>query len=236
MQVRLTPPPLVDSGLARLDGRWRLASLLVVMAALAISHTVGANLLGLLLAGAIAWLACVPLRWLLERLVGLGLLLLLFAGPLALLGQVTQAAVVLLKGFSLGLFTAVLLVSGPVEQTAQAARALGMPAVLVQLLLLTYRYTFLLADELQRLRLALRLRGYRNRADWRSYEVVAAATGTLLVRGAARAERVAAAMRCRGFDGQFGTLDNLRTGWAERGTFALSVLMATALLGLSWWG
>ena len=236
MQVRLALPPQVDSCLARLDGRWRLASLLLVMAALAISHTVWANLLGLLLAGVVARLARVPPRWLLERLIGLGLLLLLFVVPLALLGQLTQAALVLLKGFSLGLFTAVLLVSAAVEQTAQAARALGMPALLVQLLLLTYRYTFLLADELQRLRLALRLRGYRNRADWRSYQVVAAATGTLLVRGADRAERVAAAMRCRGFDGQFVTLDNPRSGWAERGTFAASVLMATALLGLSWWG
>ena len=35
--------------------------------------------------------------------------------------------------------------------------------LLVQLTLLSYRYLFLLADELGRLRIALRVRGYRNR-------------------------------------------------------------------------
>ncbi|MFQ3649217.1 MAG: CbiQ family ECF transporter T component [Gemmataceae bacterium] len=236
MQVRFRLPPQPDSFLARLDGRWRLATLLLLMLASAIAQGLVANLLGLALAGLVTLVARVPLGWLAKRLANLGLLLLLFAGPLALLGQATEATQIVVKGLSLGLLTAVMLVSAPVEQTAQAARMLGMPALFVYLLTLTYRYTFLLADELQRLRLALRLRGYRNRADWRSYEVVAAATGTLLVRGAERAARVAAAMRCRGFNGQFAMLTNPRTGGAEVLTLAASLILAAGVLGLSWLG
>jgi cobalt/nickel transport system permease protein len=232
MQGRYRLPPQADSFLARLDARWRLAALAVLLLVLAVIRTPLANAVGLLLAGVLVLLSRVPLRWLSARLLGLLLFLSLFAGPLALLGRPVEAAVIVLKGLSLSLLSAVLLVSAPVEHTAQAARALGVPALFVHLLTLTYRYTFLLADELQRLRLALRLRGFRNRADWRSYEVVAAATGTLLVRGADRAERVAAAMRCRGFDGQFAHLPQGRTGAAEILTFAVSLLLAALLVGL----
>jgi cobalt/nickel transport system permease protein len=209
-----------------------LVSLLPLFVGVAILRGLGTSLLAAMLAVVVVLLARVPWPWLGTRLLGLGLFLALFAGPLALLGRPTEALVIVLKGVSLGMLTAVLLVSAPIEHSAQAARSLGMPALLVHLFTLTYRYTFLLSDELQRLRLALRLRGFRNRADVRSYEVVAAATGTLLVRGADRAERVAAAMRCRGFDGQFVTLRDGRTGLAEVLTFTASVVSMVCLI---WW-
>ena len=234
MQVRYRLPPQADSFLARLDARWRLASLLPLFIGVAILRGLATSLLATTLALALVVLARVPWSWLGSRLLGLGLFLALFAGPLALLGRPAEALVIVLKGVSLGMLTAVLLVSAPVEHTAQAARSLGMPALLVHLFTLTYRYTFLLADELQRLRLALRLRGFRNRADGRSYEVVAAATGTLLVRGADRAERVAAAMRCRGFDGQFVTLRDGRTGLPEVLWFTASILLTALLIGWEW--
>ena len=54
---------------------------------------------------------------------------------------------------------------------------------------MSYRYVFVLADEFVRLRTALRVRGFRNRADSHSYRTVGRVTGTLLVRGAARRAR-----------------------------------------------
>ena len=41
------------------------------------------------------------------------------------------------------------------------------------------------------------------------------AAGTLLVRGYERSERVAQAMRCRGFDGCFRALATFRTRWSD---------------------
>ena len=84
----------------------------------------------------------------------------------------------------------VLLASAPLEDTLKAAHALRVPGLLVQLAVLTYRYIFVLAGELARLRVALRVRGYRNRANRHSYRTVGHVAGALLVRGYERAERV----------------------------------------------
>jgi cobalt/nickel transport system permease protein len=125
----------------------------------------------------------------------------------------------------------VLLATAPLEATLKAARSLGVPGVLVQVALLTYRYLFLLADELGRLRIALRVRGYRNRANRHSYRTLGHVAGTLLVRGYERAERVGQAMRCRGFDGRFRTLTAFRTTAADLLAFGLLLL----IVGLIWW-
>ena len=63
--------------------------------------------------------------------------------------------------------------------------------------------------------MALRVRGYRNRANLHSYRTIGAVTGALLVRGWERGERVGHAMRCRGFDGRFRSLSEFRTTAAD---------------------
>jgi cobalt/nickel transport system permease protein len=98
------------------------------------------------------------------------------------------------------------------------------------LTLLAYRYAFLLGDELRRLRLALRTRGFRPTADRHGYRTLGHVTGAILVRGADRAERVADAMRCRGFDGRFHTLTAFRTTPADVGAFLVAVVGTTGLV------
>jgi cobalt/nickel transport system permease protein len=100
----------------------------------------------------------------------------------------------------------VLLATAPLEATFKAAHALRVPGLLVQLAMLTMRYTFLFGTELTRMRVALRVRGYRSRVARHSYRTIGHVAGTLLVRGYERAERVGQAMRCRGFDGRFRSL------------------------------
>ena len=90
-----------------------------------------------------------------------------------------------------------------------------MPGLLVQLALLSYRYLFVLAEELSRLRVALRVRAFRSRVSAHSYRTIGHVAGTLLVRGHERAERVGHAMRCRGFDGVFRSLTEFRTTAAD---------------------
>src|SRR4029077_3091910 len=94
----------------------------------------------------------------------------------------------------------------PIQELFQAAHALYVPGLFVHLGLLTYRYVHLLVIELSRLRMALRVRGYRNRASLRNYQTIGHVAGTLLVRSHERSERVGHAMRCRGFTGRFRSL------------------------------
>lgn len=232
MQVRFRLPPAVDSPLARLDPRWRLAALLVVIAACVAVHRPPHAVAAVGLAAVLTLLARVPPGWLLERLAALSVLLALFVVPMPLLSGVpwSEAAAVALRALSVALVTAVLIVSGPLERTARAARSLGIPGVVVHVGLLAYRYLFLLGDELDRLRVALRVRGFRNRPNRHSYNTIAAATGTLFVRGAERADRVAAAMRCRGFDGSFRSLEQDHTRPADVLAFAVLLAVSVALV------
>jgi cobalt/nickel transport system permease protein len=136
-------------------------------------------------------------------------------------------ALFLLKAAALATLAAILLVSAPLDATLKAAHALYVPGLLIQLVLLSYRYLFVLGDELARLRVALRVRGFRNRPNRHSYRTIGQVAGTLLVRGYERAERVSQAMRCRGFDGRFRSLVSFRTRLVD--VLALLLVVAAAL-------
>jgi cobalt/nickel transport system permease protein len=139
------------------------------------------------------------------------------------------------KGAAVVLLGLVLLGTAPLPTTLHAAQALRLPGTLVQIVLLSYRYLFVLADELDRLRRAVRLRGFRARADRHSYRTVGHVVGTLLVQGAERAEGVAHAMRCRGFDGCFRSLSDFRTRAVDIGFFVASIGMAAGLVVWDVW-
>jgi cobalt/nickel transport system permease protein len=210
-----------------------------------LSAALGA-LAGALLLAAVSRL---PPRWLLIRLGGLALFLALFTvwlpfllhdrGPVWGLGPLTVsvygswvAVRLIVKTVTIITLMLVLLATAPLHVTLQAAYALRVPGLLVHLALLTYRYVYLLADEFGRLRIALRVRAYRNRANVHSYRTIGHVAGTLLVRSAERAERVGQAMRCRGFDGRFRSLVLFQTRPVDVLVFVL-VTGSTAAL-LSW--
>jgi cobalt/nickel transport system permease protein len=230
-----------------LDPRWKLAALApAVLIAAALQH-VGPALLAVLGAWLLLAAARLPLRWYLGRLALTALLLVLFvgflpfiprehevpwtAGPLRISPAGAELALLItLKTVAVLTLVLVLWATAPWEITLKAAHALRVPGLLVQLVALTYRYLFLLTEEVGRLRTALRVRGYRNRANLHSYRTVGHVAGTLLVRSSERAERVGQAMRCRGFDGRFRALGDFRTRAGDVLAFALIVLAAGGLL------
>jgi cobalt/nickel transport system permease protein len=238
-----------QSRLTRFDPRWKLAALVPAAFLMAALRTLPVALAGLAAAMLLVFLSGLPLRWYLRRLGSLGVFLLLcvlllpfvLEGP----GQVwhlgllhfslhglTVALVLLCKALAIVSLMLVALATAPLSTTLKAAHALRVPGLLVQLLMLTYRYTFLLAEELGRLRIALRVRGYRNRANLYCYRTIAHVGGTLLVRGHERAQRVGQAMRCRGFEGRFHALDTFHTRWTDVAAFL--TIVACACLLLTW--
>ena len=184
MTLFFTPPPQTASPLSRLDPRWKLAALTLAAVAVAVVHTGLAAAAALAGASVLAVLARLPWRWWATRLAPAVLFVAVFAAPPIFFGGSPEIAVVLVcKAAALVTLALVLLATAPLDATLKAAHALFVPGLLVQLTLMSYRYIFLLADELGRLRIALRLRGYRNRANLHSYRTIGAVTGALLVRG-----------------------------------------------------
>jgi cobalt/nickel transport system permease protein len=246
MTLAFTVPPSTSSILSRLDPRWKLAALLFSAAVVVTLHTVRVASASLTAALLLALLARLPLRWFLQRLGAAALFFGPFAlplpwllvgdgprwsfGPIALSGHGLESALLLVaKASTLVTLFLVAQATAPLESSFKAAHALRIPGLLVQLGLLTYRYVFVFAEELRRLRIALRVRGYRNRVRRHSYRTAAHVAGTLLVRGYERAERVGQAMRCRGFDGQFRSLNSFATSPADVVSFLLIVASAAAL-------
>jgi cobalt/nickel transport system permease protein len=222
-----------DSPLARLDPRWKLASLLPALFAAAALRSPAPVAAALVLSLTLLLAARLPRRLVITRLGAFFLFLLPFLALLPLTrGRDGFAGAGLIAGRATAIIVLglILVATAPFSRTVRAAEAMGVPVLLARLVLMSYRYVFVLADEFARIRTALRVRGFRNRPDLHSYRTVGRVTGTLVARGAARAERVAQAMRCRGFDGQFRLLTDFRTSPADVLFFVAVIALAAGLV------
>jgi cobalt/nickel transport system permease protein len=250
MQSSFESIPAPESALSRRDPRWKLAAFIVAVLVAGCLQTVPAATAAWVGALLLAVIGRVPVRWYLAWLANLLPFFAIFvvltpflvrdsAEPLAALGPLAVsprglylAALIGVKSLAIVTLVVVLLTAAPFHVTLQAARSLHIPSLFVQLTLLTYRYLFLLMQEFARLRTALRVRGFRNRATLHSYRTVARVAGSLLVRSHERAERVGQAMRCRGFDGRFRSLGEFHTSAADVVLFASMTAIA---LGIAAW-
>jgi cobalt/nickel transport system permease protein len=222
-----------NSFVARRDARWKLAALTLAIVAAAVIRTppfIASAACGAIL---LLVLSRFSRSVILSRLVGPGLFLLPFLLLLPLIQGSRGAMTALIVGtraMTLLILGIVLFTTSPMHRNMQAAQALGMPIVLTQIGLMSYRYLFVLRDEFHRIRIALRVRGFRSGANRRSYRIVGHVGAMLLVRGDERAERVAQAMRCRGFDGRLRSLSPFQTRYADVLFFAIIVAVSVAIV------
>jgi len=110
-------------------------------------------------------------------------------------------------------------------------RRLKVPALLTTVLMLTEKYILVLAEELARMNLARRARGFapgRTLLDRHGLRVLSYTAGMVLVRSSARADMTYEGLRARGFNGEMPAVRTVRTG-ATDAAF-LAVLMAIALV------
>ncbi|GHV27172.1 hypothetical protein FACS1894167_01730 [Synergistales bacterium] len=122
-------------------------------------------------------------------------------GGVALTGGVISFASIMIKAL-LSVWAVLLLVATTgVSELSRQLSALGVPDAAIVQFNLTYRYLAVLADEARAMYESYILRS----ADIRGIRVrdMGAFVGTLLLRSIDRAERVYAAMKCRGFSGSY---------------------------------
>jgi cobalt/nickel transport system permease protein len=99
----------------------------------------------------------------------------------------------------------------PFDRLLQTMHRWGMPRLLVAILAFMYRYSYVVFDELQRMRTARSARGFGRGGWWANWKSSGQLIGMLLVRSLSRAERVHGAMLARGWTGEVRTLDDLET-------------------------
>jgi cobalt/nickel transport system permease protein len=128
-------------------------------------------------------------------------------GPIAISSSGVQLCMqITLKAMTILLAFIALVATMPTAAMGYALHQLGTPAKLVQLLLLAYRYIFVIEQEYQRLFRAAKMRNFHPATNMHTYRTYAYMVGMLFVRASERATRVYQAMQCRGFKGRFFTL------------------------------
>jgi cobalt/nickel transport system permease protein len=237
----------VPHWLARRDPRLRLVGALSFALVTVSLQTLPALLAALALAVTAAALGGLDWRPVLRRLLpleGLMLALLLVLpftvagtpwlaiGPLQASHEGLQLALrILLRANAVLVMLLALL--GTLEPTTlgHALGRLGVPHKLVHLFLLTVRYVELIHDEYRRLRNAMRARAFVARSDAHAWRSLGWLIGMLLLRSLERAQRVLAAMKCRGFHGRLYLLADYRWG---RGDSTAALAGPLLLAGLLW--
>jgi cobalt/nickel transport system permease protein len=141
------------------------------------------------------------------------------------------AARITVKSNAILLALIALAATQPIGTLGHALNRLKVPDKLVHLMLISYRYIFVLEQEYQRLMRAARVRCFVPRTRIHTYRTFAYLIGMLFVRAAARAERVHQAMVCRGFAGRFYSLHRFSFTSTD-GAWAAAV--GTVLLAAGW--
>ena len=219
--------------------------------AAAVMHQVPALATALLISVILGGLARLPIVPLVRRLApAAGLLLLVWmvvpltygGAPAAQLGplSISRAGSMLcfeitLKAMSILLAFIALVATMDTATLGHTLSRMGMPDKLTLLLLLAYRYIFVIEQEYQRLYRAARMRNFKPGSNLHTYRTYAFLVGMLFVRASERATRVHHAMKCRGFNGRFHSLVRYApTGWnvalAAGGAMAVLMMVAIELL------
>jgi cobalt/nickel transport system permease protein len=118
-------------------------------------------------------------------------------GGLAVSFGALSLAALLLRAYLCVMAALILVATTRMGEITGQLRRLHAPAALVVMLELTYRYIGVLLDEAGSMRAAYLLRGGRRGIEMRH---MGSFVGGLVVRSFDRAERVYAAMKCRGYD------------------------------------
>lgn len=162
-------------------------------------------------------------------------------GPLALrLEGIWNAVIIASRFLCIITVTLVLFGTSPFLTSIKAMRALGLPPILADMILLTYRYLFEMADMLSTMRTAIRVRGFDgSQFNRRNLSTLASLVGSLLVRSYEQAEQVYNAMILRGYgamranayEHKTGTYDMVLCGTAI--SIAILFVVVQYLLGHS---
>lgn len=145
-----------------------------------------------------------------------------------LCGQISLKTVSLMVAFM------ALVATMTVDTLGHTLNRMRLPDKMVHLILITYRYLFVLEQEYQRLVRAMKIRNFYPKTNLHSYRTYAYLVGMLFVRASERARRVHSAMICRGFSGRFFSLRQFAPNRLNP-VFSLGATLSLLLLAILEW-
>lgn len=221
--------------LQRLDPRAKIAGLLAWILVAAWATRIGTLIVLFVSAFALSLLSRVPAgfaakRFWLSAAAFSGLLalpaLFLTPGDPAGYGVTWQgarsAALLVSRAVTIASIASLLVLTTPWARILRGLRVLGVPAVAIVILSMTYRYIFVLIQTAQEMLEGRQSRTLGNLGISGTRRLAASAMGVLLGKSLHMSEEVYQAMRSRGFHGEVYLLDEMRltpADWLAAGAF-----------------
>jgi len=207
----------IDSIIHNWDIRIKIATFFLIILFLSVQKNFVAGLSGVVFAVFISILSRIPFYFLVKRvvfpilfLVPLFLFLPLSSGGEVLLNLgyinvyldgVKIAGIIFLKTGSLILIFLIMLGSANFFRTISALKKLKIPEIILSIILFTYRYIYTYLEDVRKMKIALTLRGFKNKNSISSLKSSANLAGSILIRSYEQTERINNAMIVRGFTG-----------------------------------
>ena len=234
----------LDSPLHRWEPRCKLIGLVVLIFAFSFIQDLRLLPAMLLTSSVLYYVSCLPARFLLTRLRAPGLFLLVVVvllpflvgptvlfriGPLAFREEgCLQMLLVVAKFMSVLTTGLVLFGTAPFLTMVNAMRAVGLPPLLADMTLFSYRYIYEIGGDLETMETAMGLRGFRARSpSGRSLRILSSLAGSILVRTYEKSDRVHKAMILRGYGRSVRPRE--RTQASERDVIALVAVLLLAV-------
>lgn len=208
----------MDSPIHRIEPRIKVVSFGVLIVSAVFAGTVQAALLFLVVAAALLLASRLPVRFILARVKVICVFVIpilalmpftvtgtpVFSlGPLVASAEgIAFAVLVTIRSVTAILLVVTMLGTQRFDTTLKALALLRVPGIIIQMLLFTYRYIYVMIDEFLRIWSSMRAKGYVFRFSRHGLAMIGNLIGMLLIKSYERAERVYQAMIAKGYTGK----------------------------------
>ncbi|MDR2943962.1 MAG: cobalt ECF transporter T component CbiQ [Methanosarcinales archaeon] len=208
-----------NSMIHRMDPMTKVISVLLWVISAAIAIDIRTAAFVLLLSFIMIIAAKLPAGFIFRRIRSPFLFVLLFAAALLLSGgeggilwsagrinisaeSAARASLILIRSTAAIILLTVLLATTRFDMIIKVLYDLKMPVFLLQILMFTYRYIFVLSDELDNMKNSMTSKGFRPALSMRSFSAVANMLGMLLIKSFERGDEVYRSMISKGYTGK----------------------------------
>ena len=246
----------LDSPIHRWQQNYKLVGLLGLIFAFAFIRSLILLPIIIIITGAIFLLSRIPFSYLLSRLKypGWFILAVVFLLPFMVGNTVLfqwgelslklegceTAAIIVVRFFCILTISLVLFGTAPFLSSVKGLRSLGLPPVIVDMTLLSYRYLEEVGEMVNTMERAMKLRGFdKHNFRYRNLQVLARLIGSLLVRSYEKSTRIYQAMILRGYgykvanNKPLNKLSINKKHYRDLSATVLTLSVALGLLGLN---
>lgn len=241
MHIDIDEKAHLNSILHRMDLRLKIISILASSLIISSCRTISSAAIAIIYATLLTLLSGIPLTYYLKKtylplifLLPLFLFLPLSSGGDVLFSLsylsiykegIILSVLISLKVTAIIILINIMLSTAPFRDIAAALKSLKVPDKMLNIILFTYRYFFIFFEDLRKMRVALTLRGFKNRSTLTSLRSSANLAGSLLVRSYEQTERIYRAMLLRGYTGRIISDKTFNAGGAD-------ILLALMIIAL----